>query len=89
MAFKKTRGASLLLCDWRPAFHKANYENAAKDFTKGLELAPNVEALSKRGQAYELLGERDNALMNFRTILKVAPDFRGAHNGLRLDSERQ
>ena len=48
---KRPRGGSLLLGAWRPAFHKQNYEDAVRHFTKGLALAPNAEALTKRGRA--------------------------------------
>ena len=41
----------------------------------GLDLKPgNPEALSRRGEAHEHLGERDQAIADFRAALALAPD---------------
>jgi tetratricopeptide (TPR) repeat protein len=64
-------------------FAKGQYESAVGDFSKGLQLAPNVQGLSKRAEAYEHLGKREKALADFKAVLSIAPTFEDALEGVK------
>lgn len=62
-------------------FAKGNYKSAIDDLTIGLRLQPNVQGLTTRGKAYELLGDREKALADYRAALAIAPGFKEAQEG--------
>ncbi len=68
-------------------FIKADYRKAVDDFTRGLRLKANVEGLTKRGEAYERLGNKEKALSDFRAALQLAPSFQRAREGINRLSE--
>ena len=50
------------------------WNDAVLDYSRGIELAPqNHTAYHNRGIAYEQLGNREAALSDFRTFLRLAP----------------
>ena len=63
-------------------FQKGNYSKAVDDYTRGLAKIPNIEALSRRAEAYEKLGEREKALADFEAVLKHAPRHNRANQGI-------
>ena len=68
-------------------FQKADYQKAVEDYTIGLARKPNIEALSRRAEAYEKLGEKQKALADFQAILRLAPSDKRALDGLaRFDN---
>jgi tetratricopeptide (TPR) repeat protein len=59
------------------------YQKAIDDFSEALTAKPKDSiALTKRGQAYELLGQTNLALDDFRAALDSRPDLRIAKEGL-------
>jgi Flp pilus assembly protein TadD len=59
------------------------YQKAVDDFSEALTAKPNDStALTKRGQAYELLGQTSQALNDFRAALDSHPDLQAAKEGL-------
>jgi tetratricopeptide (TPR) repeat protein len=59
------------------------YQKAIDDFSEALTAKPkDYIALTKRGQAYELLGQTNLALDDFRAALDSRPDLRTAREGL-------
>jgi Flp pilus assembly protein TadD len=42
----------------------------------------NAEALDKRGEAYEHLGKRDQALADFRAAVALAPEYQDAKEAI-------
>ena len=62
---------------------KGEYQEAIGDLSTGLKLYPaNAEGLSRRGEAYERLGEHDKALADFKAALVIAPDSEAARAAL-------
>ena len=70
-------------------FQKKDYRSAIEQFAKGLQIAPNVEALIKRAQAYEHIGEADKALADFKAVLFIAPTHKEALEGVRRLGQRE
>jgi tetratricopeptide (TPR) repeat protein len=68
---------------------RAEYNKAVEDFTKGIDLAPNVEGLSKRAALYERLGAYNKALADFKAALQLAPTLNTALEGVKRLSEQQ
>lgn len=65
------------------------YRSAVADLTRGINLKPTGEALVRRGLAYEQLGQRDNALKDFKSALSLRPRLRAAETGIaRLSGEQ-
>lgn len=83
----------MLLCQFARGdvyFYKDEYQKAIEDYTNGLNRVSNIEALSRRAEAYEKLGQRDKALADFKAVLEEAPGDKGAVEGVaRLTPERQ
>jgi tetratricopeptide (TPR) repeat protein len=80
----KARQAEVLLafpeCDelyfeWcKPYFAKRDFEGAWKLANRGVELNPkNVDGLSYRGLLHELLGQHDEAMLDFETAIRLNP----------------
>ena len=69
---------------------EAEYQKAIDDLTEALQLAPpSATALSRRGQAYEALGQRDHALDDFHAALDLNPNLISAKEGvMRLTAEQ-
>lgn len=80
------KDAGLPMCYFGKAdvyFQRKDYKNAIEQFSLGLQIAPNVEALSKRGEAYEQFGKADEALADFKAALLIAPTHKPALEGVR------
>jgi len=67
------------------------YQNAVDDFTKAIEQKPSdAIALSRRGQAFEGLGQISRALEDFRAALQLDPQLESAREGVgRLGEEQK
>jgi Tfp pilus assembly protein PilF len=74
-----------------------DYQKAIDDLSEALAAKPNDPvALTKRGQAYEALGQNSPALDDFRGALASRPELQAAREGLarimaqqkRSDGER-
>jgi tetratricopeptide (TPR) repeat protein len=62
---------------------RGEYEKAISDFTEVVKLVPSdAMALSRRGQAYEALGQRDHALSDFQSALQKNPKLISAMEGV-------
>jgi tetratricopeptide (TPR) repeat protein len=71
-------------------FHKGDYQKAVDDYTSGLKHVQNIEALSRRAEAYERLGEKEKALADFKVVLENAPTHKDALEGVaRLSDTRE
>ena len=72
---------NLTLCQFARGdvyFHRGDYQKM------------DIEALSRRAEAYEKLGEQEKALADFKSALKNAPANKGALQGVaRLTAEEQ
>jgi tetratricopeptide (TPR) repeat protein len=62
-------------------FHKKDYQTAVDDYMRGLQRIMDIEALSRRAEAYEQLGERDKALTDFKVVLDHVPKNKVALEG--------
>lgn len=63
-------------------FRKDDYQSAANDLTEALRLNPAFgDALVKRGEAFEHLGEREKALADYQSALAIQP-FQDAQEGV-------
>ncbi|HSF23518.1 MAG TPA: tetratricopeptide repeat protein [Blastocatellia bacterium] len=66
------------------------YQNAVDDFTKALEQKPSdAIALSRRGQAFEGLGQVSRALEHFRAALQLDPNLKVQREGVGRFGEEQ
>lgn len=67
------------------------YEEAIADFTQAIGEGPSgAIALSRRGQAYEALGQASKALDDFRAALDAAPHLESAREGFaRITTQQQ
>ena len=81
------KNANLALCHFVRGdayVEKGEYQKAVKELSVGLDLKPgNPEALSRRGEAHEHLGERALAIADFRAALVLAPDLIDARTGVK------
>jgi tetratricopeptide (TPR) repeat protein len=69
-----------------------NWEAAAEQFRKGLELAPNEPSLRHRfGIALYQMGDKQGAAQQFEQVLRTTPDYARAHFslGVLLNEARQ
>jgi tetratricopeptide (TPR) repeat protein len=68
-----------------------DYQKAVSDLTTALGERPSdALALSRRGQAYEALGQKSQALDNFRAALDADPKLESAREGFaRIMAEQQ
>lgn len=62
-------------------FARADYSKAVTEFSAGLALQKNLQALIKRGEAFEHLGDRKSALADFQSALAAAPQSKEARDG--------
>jgi tetratricopeptide (TPR) repeat protein len=69
--------------DGEAYYNSGNYEKAISHFNRALFLnITDVKALHLRARAYEELGDYKNALQDFRTIIKLKPQYAHAHAGI-------
>ena len=76
---------SLPLCYFgRGEIHLADgkYRNAIEDTTRGINLKPTAEALAQRAVAYERLGKRKKALVDYRNARSLRPRLKEAEAGI-------
>lgn len=58
------------------------YQDAIETLTHGINLQPTAKAFVSRATAYERLGERDNALKDYRDALSLRPGLDEAQAGV-------
>lgn len=64
-------------------FHYGDYDQALQYFNRAIECDSRfTEALTNRGWAYSLKGDRTNARISFNSALQVQPDYQPAIDGL-------
>lgn len=60
------------------------YSLAVADYTKAIELDPkDADAVTNRGRAYYLLGEKDKAIADWRAALVLDPKHEIARGNLK------
>jgi tetratricopeptide (TPR) repeat protein len=75
--------ANLYLARGFASYHKSLFAQSIADFSKMIVLKPDYADVYKlRGGAYELSGQLDKAIADYRTALKLEPDAKAVKDAL-------
>ena len=65
------------------AFREEKFSKAIEDFTRGLDLNLNAQALLQRGDAYERLDQKTEALADYKAALALDSRLSSAHERIK------